>query len=205
MTDPLIDFRKTLHQFPELSGDETSTAERITEELKRCKPGNIITQLGGTGVLAVFPAEKSRAEKTLLFRAELDAIAVTEESGVPHQSLNKGVMHGCGHDGHMAILLGLARYLSENPPQNLNVFLLFQPAEETGKGAARVMNDSRFSGLEIDQAFALHNLPGCEKNKIFIKKGTFACASAGVEIKIKGRFSHAATDDERNQLSAGRF
>ncbi len=196
MSKELINIRKTLHRFPELSGNETSTAERIAKELNSFQPDNLITGLGGTGVLAAFNAKESRAKKTILFRAELDAIAVTEESEIGHQSQNRGIMHGCGHDGHMAIILGLGRYLHQNPPKNLNVLLLFQPAEETGEGAALVMEDSRFSKLKIDQAFALHNLPGYEKNKIFIKKGTFACASTGVEITIKGRFSHAAYPEQ---------
>ena len=196
MTKQLINIRKTLHRFPELSGNETSTAERIAKELKSFQPDNLITGLGGTGVLAAFNAKESHAKKTILFRAELDAIAVTEESEFDHQSQNRGIMHGCGHDGHMAIILGLGRYLHQNPPKNLNVILLFQPAEETGEGASLVMEDSRFSKLKIDQAFALHNLPGYEKNKIFIKKDTFACASSGIEITIKGRFSHAAFPEQ---------
>ncbi len=94
MSKELINIRKTLHRFPELSGNETSTAERIAKELNSFQPDNLITGLGGTGVLAAFNAKESRAKKTILFRAELDAIAVTEESEIGHQSQNRGIMHG---------------------------------------------------------------------------------------------------------------
>jgi amidohydrolase len=196
MLNELITFRKELHTHPERSGEETDTAERILQELQKCRPDNILDGVGGTGVLAYFASKKSKLNNTLLFRAELDAIAVTEATGLPHQSTNNGVMHGCGHDGHMAILIGLARYLQHNRPENTSVLLLFQPAEETGKGAAQVLDDSRFTSLKIDHAFALHNLPGFDENTIYIKPGPFACASTGVEITVSGTFSHAAYPEQ---------
>jgi amidohydrolase len=196
MFNELITIRKELHQFPERSGEEHDTAERIVAELNKSKADEITEKIGGYGVMALYKSETRPASKTILFRAELDAISVTEESGVPHQSKNSGVMHGCGHDGHMAILLGLSRHLQNNRPENTDVILLFQPAEETGEGAARILDDSRFASLEIDHAFALHNLPGFEENRIFVKDGSFACASTGVEISIKGEFSHAAYPEQ---------
>ena len=192
MLKQLIKLRKELHSMPELSGDECKTAKRIVEELKKCDPDELIEEVGGTGVMARYSSKEATSNKTIIFRAELDAIAVQEGSGVSHQSNNRGVMHGCGHDGHMAIIAGLARQLKENPPHGVDVILLFQPAEETGEGAERVLNDKRFQKIDIDLAFALHNLPGYIENLVVIKRGVFASASTGVEIEFRGKSSHAA-------------
>ncbi len=181
---------------PELSGKEFRTAEFIKTELEKTTPDDIIAGLGGTGILACFNATKPGVHKTLLIRAELDAIAVEEENDFAYKSQTSGVMHGCGHAGHMAILIGLANWLKNNRPDNLNVYLLFQPAEETGRGAASVLNDERFTNISFDHAFALHNLPGFAENEIFIKTGVFACASSGVEVSFKGSSSHAAYPEE---------
>lgn len=192
MLKQLIKLRKELHRMPELSGDESKTAGRIAEELKKCDPDELVEGVGGTGVMARFSSKETAPNKTILFRAELDAIAVQEGSGASHQSTNSGVMHGCGHDGHMAIIVGLAHHLKENPPDGVDVILLFQPAEETGEGAERVLADKRFQKIEVDQAFALHNLPGYEERLVILKRGVFASASTGVEIGFKGKSSHAA-------------
>lgn len=192
MNSDLINLRKELHQHPEVSGQEEETAERIKKKLQKFNPDEIQTELGGHGVLAYFKCTSGNAEKTLLFRAELDAISVREETGLPYESANVHAMHGCGHDGHMAILTGLAKKLADNRPENVDVYLLFQPAEETGEGAAKIMEDSNFRKLEIDHGFALHNLPGFPEKTVISKEGTFAAGSVGIEITVKGSFSHAA-------------
>lgn len=181
---------------PELSGKEFKTAELIKNELEKIEPDSIIEKFGGTGILAFFNASAPGTHKTLLFRAELDAIAVAEENEFAHKSQKSGVMHGCGHDGHMTILIGLASWLKHNRPDNLNICLLFQPAEENGMGAESVLNDERFTSLSFDHAFALHNLPGFTENEIFIRSGVFACASTGVEVCFQGRSSHAAYPEQ---------
>ena len=195
ITDELINIRKELHRNPELSGRELKTAERITKELKRCGPDELITQLGGTGVAAKFNSVNDSL-KTILFRAELDAIAVREETGLAYSSRNSGVMHGCGHDGHMSILLGVAKRLAKKKPANKNVWLLFQPAEETGEGAEQVLQDSKFDIVQPDFAYALHNLPGYPENQVVVKKGVYAAASIGVQVKFKGKSSHAAYPEQ---------
>lgn len=185
-------YRKHLHQHPELSGKENFTAEWIAERLKEYKTDRVWENIGGTGVMALFKSVSGKAEKSIIFRAELDAIAVKEETGVPYESTNSGVMHGCGHDGHMTILLGLAQWLEQNRPENKDVYLLFQPAEETGEGAQQVLSDKTFKRMQFDYAFALHNLPGFDEGNIIVRKGTFAAASTGLEITFKGKSSHAA-------------
>ncbi|PWN05249.1 amidohydrolase [Rhodohalobacter mucosus] len=196
MTEPeLIDLRKHLHQHPELSGNEEQTAAFIKQRLKDLNPDELLTGLGGAGIMARFNATGS-ARKTLMFRAELDAIAVEERSDHPHRSVVNGVMHGCGHDGHMMILLGFARWLAENRPSRINTLILFQPAEETGRGAGRVLSDSRFSSLKISHAFALHNLPGYPEKCVVLREGVFASASTGVEVGFRGQSSHAGYPEQ---------
>lgn len=188
--------RKDLHRIPERSGSEKETAARIYEELNATEPDEIITGLGGHGLLASYRPVSGDPKQTLLFRAELDAIAVTEETGLPYQSRRSGTMHACGHDGHMAVLIGLAHRLARKRPSNSTILLLFQPSEETGEGAAAVMSDKQFRNLKIDHGFALHNLPGYEENTIYIRYHSFASASIGLEVMLKGRFSHAASPEE---------
>ena len=196
MSSPeLIRKRKELHRHPELSGREEKTAARIEKWLKKLEPDELLTGLGGTGILARFNASGD-SQSTVLFRAELDAIAVNEESDFPYRSEFDNIMHGCGHDGHMMILLGFAQQISEKPPEHVDVLILYQPAEESGEGAAGVLADPRFQSMNIDHAFALHNLPGYEENSVVLKEGVFACASAGFEVSLRGQSSHAAYPEQ---------
>lgn len=192
METELVRLRKKIHQNPEISGEEEETAKKIKEELEHCNADIIYAGVGGHGVLAKFECSSGDPKKTLLFRAELDAISVQEETNLSYQSNKKKAMHGCGHDGHMTILVGFAREISKNRAQNVDVWVLFQPAEETGEGAARVLNDERFRDLNIDHGFALHNLPGFAEKSVISKSGPFAAGSVGLDISVTGTFSHAA-------------
>lgn len=192
----LIRLRHELHRHPELSGNERWTSERIADVLRQAYPDHIIESLGGFGIAAVFEAEQDVPDKTILFRAELDALPISEETGLPHQSQVKGVMHACGHDGHMAILAGLAYRIRKIPVRKKKIILLFQPSEETGDGAGKIMDDNRFHDLGIDHAYALHNLPHYNENTVYIRYNTFAFASAGVEVIFTGRSSHAAYPEQ---------
>jgi amidohydrolase len=191
----LVTFRKELHKNPELSGSETDTAKRISKELNKLHPDRILNGLGGEGVAVKFSASGNTA-KTVLFRAELDAIAVHEESGVDYRSEKDGVMHGCGHDGHMSILIGVARQLAKKRPEHTDVWLLFQPSEENGKGADAVLRAPQFEEVNPDQAFALHNLPGYSESSVIIRNGVFAAASTGLLVRFEGRSSHAAYPEQ---------
>ncbi len=185
----LIELRKELHKYPELSGKESQTAKRIIEFAKRFNPDEIISKVGGEGVLVIFEGEQKG--KTILIRCDLDALPIDEENAFEHKSVYENISHKCGHDGHMSIVSGLIPILSENKIKKGKVVLLFQPAEETGQGASLVLSDAKFTKLKPDFAFALHNLPGFEKNQIIIKKDVFASASKGLIIRLKGKTSHA--------------
>ncbi len=192
----VIKLRKTLHTHPELSGYEEQTAKRIKEFLSYSNPDKIIEGLGGHGLAAVY--ESGKEGPSVLLRADLDALPIDEVNGFEHRSQNQGVSHKCGHDGHMAILAGLSALLKSQRPSKGRVILLFQPEEETGQGAARVMADPKFNEIKPDYAFALHNLPGYEKKAIVFKEGPFASASTGMIIQMQGRSSHAAHPEQGN-------
>ena len=186
----LTNFRKKLHQFPELSGDEKQTAQAVVDELKLCNPTTIITELGGHGVAAIFKG--SLKGETILFRAELDALPITEENIFEHKSKHSGISHKCGHDGHATILIGLARILKLNPLLKGKVILLFQPAEENGNGAKAVLADEKFKSIKPDFVFSLHNVPEYDKGKIIIKNNSFTPSVSSLKITLKGKTSHAA-------------
>lgn len=189
-TAELISLRRELHRRPELSSQERETAARIVTELERCGADEILTGLGTHGVAAVY--DSGAEGPTVLFRCELDGLPITEISSFGWRSEIDGKGHLCGHDGHMAILCGLARYLAANRPVRGRVVLMFQPAEETGAGAADVIADQRFERIRPDFAFALHNLPGLPLGAVGVRPGPFTFASEGLAIRLTGRTSHAA-------------
>lgn len=193
-TAALIALRHRLHQYPELSGHERATAAHIVSWLETCAPDQIITGLGGHGVAAIFSGTASGP--TVLFRCELDALPIMETGTVAWRSKQDGHGHLCGHDGHMAIMCGLARHLHKNPPKAGRIVLLFQPAEEDGAGARAVIADEKFSSIQPDYAFALHNLPGMPRHHIGIKSGPFNFASEGLAVKLAGRTSHASHPED---------
>ncbi|MGK7371752.1 MAG: M20/M25/M40 family metallo-hydrolase, partial [Candidatus Halalkalibacterium sp. M3_1C_030] len=173
--EALTELRHHLHSIAELSGKEEQTAGKITEFLNATNPDKLIRRLGGHGILATYKGEKEGP--TILIRCELDALPIPEENDFDYLSKNENTGHKCGHDGHMAMVCGLAQLLGNNKPKSGEVMLLFQPAEETGQGAQRVLSDEKFSNINPDWVFALHNLPGYEKHQIVVREQTFAAAS----------------------------
>ena len=185
----IIKFRQEIHKHPEVSNDEYNTSERIINYVKKFNPDEIM-KLGETGVAFSFNGKEKG--KTVVFRSELDALPIKEKSGVEYASVNDHIAHSCGHDGHMAILTGLTQKISENRPKRGRVVMLFQPAEEVEQGARDVVGNPKFIEIKPDYIFALHNVPGFEKHKIVLKKGSFASASKGMTIKLTGKTAHAA-------------
>jgi amidohydrolase len=185
----LISLRRKLHQYPELSGNEYQTAQIIREALEETAPDRIIEHLGGAGLAAVY--EGSSPGPTLLFRCDLDALPIEEVNTFEYKSQYTGVAHKCGHDGHMTIITGLAMAISANRPEKGKVVLLYQPSEENGQGAARVLEDKQFETIQPDYVFALHNLPGFPAGAVVLRKDTFAAASKGMINKLYGKTAHA--------------
>lgn len=191
----LIDLRHSLHQNPELSGNELNTARTISEFLRDCNADEVMDNIGGHGVIGIWNGSKKGS--TILLRAELDALPIQEINDLPYASDEPGISHKCGHDGHMTILCGVASKLASQKPAG-DVILLFQPAEETGQGAQAVMSDERFQALDIDYAFALHNLPKRKKGSILCKNNSFCAASTGMKIKLTGKTAHASQPQTGN-------
>ncbi|MEA3297817.1 MAG: amidohydrolase [candidate division Zixibacteria bacterium] len=191
-----LELRKQLHSQPELSGQEENTSQVIHTLIKSYKPDNIITGIGGFGIAAVFDGKQSGPK--VMIRCELDALPIPETLDIPYRSEVRGVSHKCGHDGHMTIVAGLAEYLHANQPARGSVILLFQPAEETGEGAEKVINDVNFQHIQPDFVIALHNLPGYPLGQVVTRKGVFASASSGLRIHLQGKTSHAAEPEAGN-------
>ncbi|HSJ67859.1 MAG TPA: amidohydrolase [Anditalea sp.] len=192
----LTAFRKTLHQHPEVSGKESKTAKRVKEFFQSNSPDQTIEKLGGHGIAFIYNGNEEGP--TTMIRCELDGLPILEQNDFSHVSVAKGAFHGCGHDGHMAILAGVGMHLANNKPKKGKVVLLYQPAEETGEGAEKVLKSKKFQKIKPDFAFALHNLPGFRENQIIFKEGSFAAASKGMIINIQGKTSHAAHPEDGN-------
>ncbi len=188
-TTKLIRMRRMLHAHPELSGHEWETQGRIKQFLNTETHAQCI-DVAGTGLLAVFDSGKEGP--VVLIRGDIDALPIEEINDFEHRSVYEGVSHKCGHDGHTTILLGLAMQLSARPLPKGKALLLFQPAEENGMGAEAVLRDPAFPAGEIDYVFALHNLPGFEKQMVVVKEGAFTAHVQSAIICLKGKTSHAA-------------
>lgn len=188
--DRLIALRHWLHAHPELSRDETETAQHMRRFLaEHAKPDRIIP-LDGAGFAAVY--DGALPGKTVLLRCELDALPIHElNTDLPYRSTRDGIGHKCGHDGHMAILAGVAQSLAIRPKSG-RVVLLFQPDEETGTGARQCCLHENFTQIAPDFVFALHNLPGFPKDQVICRLGTFASHVKYAAIKLSGKEAHSA-------------
>jgi amidohydrolase len=192
----LIALRRDFHTHPELRYQEFRTAKAIARELAAIGVGVTPGLGGGTGVLGHLPGT---AEKSIALRADMDALPILEETGVPYASANKGVMHACGHDGHTTILLGAARVLaklaaSQTLPRP--VTFVFQPAEEGGAGARKMIDDGclsgRHTGVPVEGIFGLHGWPQLPLNVVSTRTGPMLASSDAFEIKVTGQGGHAA-------------
>lgn len=182
--------RHHLHRHPELSGKEFYTADYlIGYYTKHFQPDEIV-RVAGHGIGFVFNGQAPG--KTILIRTELDALPIIEVNTFAHKSTSPGVSHKCGHDGHMTMVAGVAKYLSKNRPAKGRVVLLHQPAEETGEGARAVYEDPNFSKIRPDIAFSLHNIPGKPMHQILCKPGSFSRAVKSMIITLKGKTAHAS-------------
>ena len=186
---PIKNIRKSLHQNPEISREEKNTACEIVKYFEELAGYTILRNLGFHSLVAY---KKFGEGPGIAFRAELDGLPIQEESDLAYRSKSLNKSHACGHDGHMTVLLALAKYLDENPPEVGSVYFIFQSAEETGEGAKAMVETPEFQDLEIDFCYALHNIPGKDKGLVISKTGSFACASVGFTAEIIGKTAHAA-------------
>lgn len=186
----IIAFRQELHRFPELSGAEQQTAERIVCMLRAIGVDEIYQNIGGHGVVGVIHGETAGASVAL--RADMDALPIAEVNETGHASEHQGVMHACGHDGHAAMLMGAALSLLKNRPASGRVVLIFQPAEELGTGAPAMLEDGLLERFPVDAMFGLHNWPGVEAGRFVIHDRPHMASSDDFDIEFHAEGGHGA-------------
>ncbi len=190
----VTELRKKLHSFPELSGEEDKTLDILKDYFSKLHPSVFYKDIGGNSIAWEFTGKDPQI--TVIFRADTDALPIPDEIDKPYASVNEGIGHKCGHDGHMSILAGFANLLSDHPPQKSKIILLFQSEEETGQGAEKLIQNEWFKKLKPDYVFGLHNLPGFPSGHIILKNEIFASSSVGMKIRLKGRSSHAGQPED---------
>ncbi|MER8772187.1 M20 family metallopeptidase [Mesorhizobium sp. M0960] len=192
LQDEATVWRRYLHQNPELDYKVHQTAAFVTEKLASFGINHIETGIAETGVVALIQGEAGDGP-TIGLRADMDALPIVERSDKPWSSKIPGKMHGCGHDGHTAMLLGAAKYLSNTRNFKGTVALIFQPAEEDGRGAERMVQERIMERFGISKVFGMHNMPGMEIGTFAICDGPMMGALDEFDILVKGRGGHAAT------------
>lgn len=194
MAPEIVADRRAIHQQPELAYQETRTAALVAERLQEL--GLVVrTGVGQTGVVGLL--QGARPGRTVLLRADMDALPIEELSGAPYASQNLGVMHACGHDGHTAMLLGVARLLAERREAIPGtVKFMFQPAEEGGFGALRMIEAGLLDEPAVDAAFALHVQGGYRTGQVGITSGAVTASSDRFTVVVNGRGGHASRPHE---------
>ena len=187
-------WRRHLHQNPELGRDCYKTAEYIQERLKEFGITEIHAGYASTGIVAIIEGQTSG--RTIGLRADMDALPITENTGMPYSSKNEGVMHACGHDGHTTMLLGAARYLSETRNFSGRVALIFQPDEEATGGAEVMVKEGILEQFKIEEVYALHNIPGHDVGVMYTRPGPIMAGADSFNVEIRGKGGHAAYPNE---------
>lgn len=195
-------WRRDLHAHPEIAFQEFRTSDFVARTLSSFGI-EVHRGLGGTGLVGVI---KGAAEgPTIGLRADMDALPMEEDTGLDYRSTTKDKFHGCGHDGHTVMLLAAARHLAANPPKRGKVHLIFQPAEEIGQGAERMIADGLFERFPCSEVYALHTIPLYEEGTAAVRPGPTLSGTTVFEITIKGKGGHGAaphTTDDPLQVAA---
>lgn len=186
----LVAIRRDIHAHPELGFKEERTS-RIVADLLRSWNIEVHTGIGTTGVVGVLHGSRGTGP-TIGLRADMDALPIPEESGLPYASTTPGVFHGCGHDGHTTILLGVARYLAHTRNFSGTVVFIFQPAEEGLGGARAMIADGLFKHFPCDELYGFHNWPDLDLGQITVFPGPIMAGADFFDITLRGTGSHAA-------------
>ena len=188
----LTALRRDLHAHPEIGFEEHYTAQRVVESLKVCGVDEIHTGIGKTGVVAVIRGRQHASGRMIGLRADMDALPMTEHNDFAWKSGKPGMMHGCGHDGHMAMLVGAARYLAATRQFDGTAALIFQPGEEGFAGAKAMIEDGLFERFPVQSVFAMHNWPQMKPGTVGINPGPMMAAADRITIEITGKGGHGA-------------
>jgi hippurate hydrolase len=190
--DELVSLRRDIHAHPELAFEEKRTAALVCETLRRLGV-EVHSGIGGTGVVAAL--KKGSSKRAIGLRADMDALPILEANQFAHASQFKDRMHACGHDGHVAMLLAAAGLLVHECAFDGTVYLIFQPGEESGRGARAMIEDGLFARFPMDAVFALHNWPGLPVGHFAVSEGPIMAACNTFEVSVQGRGGHAALPD----------
>ncbi len=187
--EEIVALRHDLHQYPELAFQERRTSKLVASHLSSWGY-DVTTGIAGTGLVATL--KRGDGERHIGIRADMDALPIEEATGLAYASRNPGVMHACGHDGHTATLLAAARYLAESGTFNGTLHLIFQPAEEIGAGARKMISDGLFDRFPVDAVFGLHNWPGVPSGQFGFVAGAAMASVDQANIRILGKGGHGA-------------
>ncbi len=196
LQDEITAWRRDIHAHPELLFDTHRTSALVAEKLRAFGCDEVVEGIGQTGVVGVIKGLQSGSGKVVGLRADMDALPIEERTGLPYASQTPGAMHACGHDGHTAMLLGAARYLSETRNFDGTVVLIFQPAEEGGGGGREMCADGMMDRWGIQEVYGMHNWPGRPVGSFAIRPGAFFAAADLLTIEITGKGGHAAKPHE---------
>jgi amidohydrolase len=185
------EWRRDFHAHPELRYDVHRTAGSVAEKLKSFGCDEVVPGIGRTGVVGVIRGRMA-GKKVIGLRADMDALPLEEETGLPYKSTVPGKMHACGHDGHTAMLLGAAKYLAETRNFAGTAVVIFQPAEEGGAGALAMVKDGLITRFGIEEVYGMHNYPGLPVGQFAIRPGPMMAAADHLQIEIEGKGGHAA-------------
>lgn len=188
----ITEWRRDLHENPELLFDVHRTAGIVADKLREFGCDEVVEGIGRTGVVGIINGKHSNSDNVIGLRADMDALPIHETSGVDHASKTDGKMHACGHDGHTAMLLGAAKYLCETRNFNGRVAVIFQPAEEGGGGGDEMVKDGMMERFNIREIYGMHNWPGMDIGKFAIRPGPLMAAADQFDIVITGKGGHAA-------------
>jgi hippurate hydrolase len=192
----ITEWRRDLHEHPEILFDTHRTSAMVADKLRAFGCDDVVTGIGRTGVVGVIKGKSDTSGKVIGLRADMDALPIHEQTGLEYASKIDGAMHACGHDGHTAMLLGAAKYLSETRNFDGTVVVIFQPAEEGGGGGKEMCDDGMMDRWGIQEVYGMHNWPGLPVGQFSIRPGKFFAATDTFEIVLEGRGGHAAKPDE---------
>jgi amidohydrolase len=192
LQDEVSQWRRDIHEHPEVLYEVHRTAAIVADKLKAFGCDEVVPGIGKTGVVGIIKGRSGASGKVIGMRADMDALPMTEMTGLPYASKTPGKMHACGHDGHTAMLLGAAKYLCETRNFDGTAVVIFQPAEEGGAGGKAMVDDGLMERWRIQEVYGMHNMPGIPIGQFALRPGPLLAASDGIRIEITGKGGHAA-------------
>jgi amidohydrolase len=196
MQDEVAAWRRDMHENPEILYEVHRTAGLVADKLRAFGCDEVVPGIGRTGVVGVIRGRKATSGKVVGMRADMDALPMTEDTGLAYASKVAGRMHACGHDGHTAMLLGAAKYLCQTRNFDGTAVVIFQPAEEGGAGGKAMVDDGLMERWNIQEVYGMHNMPGIPAGEFAIRPGPLLAASDTISIEITGKGGHAARPHE---------